>query len=678
MQSIRERTVQLQSRLLLRQVRSVGATAVLLTFAVVATAQIPKAPGAAQTLEELTPGAAQTLFDDAWKTNLSDGGRIPGAVVTVVKDGQIVFEKGYGFADIATRRPADPRETYLRIGSVSKVFSALTALTLVGDGTLNLDTDVNTYLKDVKVPATFPSPVTVRSLLSHLSGFDAGISGWMVDSNADLRSPPAELQRRLIRIHPDGLVYAYDNRGVGLLGHIIGEVSGGKSFAEVMKARVFDPLGMTHSYMGMPDAIASKVATCYTVDKADEVETCKYQHMREDIQAAGDVTTTGSDMGRFMMALLNGGELDGKRILRPALFQQFMNADTNRLNPLLLGMGFIIFERDIDGRRTMGHNGGMQGFSTDMELFPESNVGVFISLFTSYTGIPEHDDTWTYRIGLWERRKAIQQVNQYYRIDVVMRSFADRFIRPTPRHSNLTAPTHRTEALATFAGDYDSANADVYPIRERMFLALSDPLHLKVAVHGQDVFIAGQGPFRETQPYVFEAVGNPVRWVFIPREGHVLLSNTLQPIAATWLKEEDYISGDITVIPLFVAIALCLSAGIYALARRGSAMRPVARILFWVGLAALIGLVLEFQFFPGEYFRKGGSLFMYGWRLLINLSWLGALVAAGITAFRYSSWARWSTLAGSIESAYVSLLVLSAIVIILLFPYWGFIGNFTH
>lgn len=647
-----------------------------LSFAFAAAVSADASSVDTSTPEQLTEESAAAVFDEAWQKTLSADGKIPGAVITVVQDGRVVLEKGYGVADTDTGRPADAKETYLRIGSVSKVLSSVTALTLVDDGTVDLDEDVNTYLKDVQVPATFDKPVTIRSMLSHLSGFDAGISGWMVDSEAELYSDPAEHARRLIRINPVGRTYAYDNRGIGLMGHLIGQVTGG-SFAGAMKARLFDPLGMTDSSMGWTDAIASKIAACHTVDENGNVVKCRHQHMREDVQACGDVTSTGADMSRFMLALLNGGELDGKRILSPALFQKFMDPDQNRLHPILPGMGFLIVEGDINGRRTMMHTGGMNGFSTNMTLFPESNTGVFISLFTSFPGIPEHDDTVIYRMALARRADAYGQLMPYHRMDVALESFANRFVKPAARHSNLTAPTRRDEPLSIVAGDYRSANAHVYPRRERMFIALSDPGHLEVKVSGEDVFIGGQGPYRESQPYVLERVGDPVRWVFASRDGSVLLNNTAYTATSTWLKDAGYHSGYLTVVPLFVAVLLCVSAGVYAALRHDAVPRRLALILFLVGIASLIGLLLEFQYFPGEYFSKGGSAFMVSWRGLINLSWLGALVAVGMAALRYRAWARWGSMRGVVESGYLALLALSALVIVVLLPYWGFIGNFT-
>lgn len=627
--------------------------------------------------QELTEASAQALFDRAWQTELSAEGKIPGVVVTVVKDGRVLFAKGYGVADTDIGDAPDPARTRVRIGSVSKVFTALTALSYVDEGTIDLDTDINHYLKSVKVPATFPEPVTPRSMLSHLSGFDAGVSEYMVPTNAQVRPDPADLQRHLIRLRPVGLPHGYDNRAISLLGFAIGEMHGG-GLAAAMKDRIFEPLGMAHSTMGIPDEVKSEVGACHTVDKHAAVVKCQHYLMRQDTQGAGDVTSTGADMSRFMLALLNGGELEGRRILSPALFGQFMDPDQNRWHPQLNGMGFIIFEGSLQGRRTMGHSGGQDGFGTMMTLFPESNTGVFMSVFTSFAGLPRNNDTLTYRIDLMKRGAAFAAVNQYGRMTSVMTSFAEQFIPPSPLKSKLSAPTKRVEPLSVLNGHFVANNANVFPLMERMFVALTEAGAMEVTVRGDDVFIAGQGPYREAEPYVLQKDGDPVRWIFTVRDGMPILNSTAGRAPSDFYQVKHYLSGRYTVLPLLAALIVSLTAGLYSLLRRTSTARTLTALVFLAGGAALVGLLCEFQLFGHEYFSKGGSALMVGWRMLINAGWLAALVAFGLALWRYRSWARWQGIGGVLESSYVTLTCLSALVLAALLTYWGLIGNFSH
>jgi len=99
-------------------------------------------------------------------------GDIAGAVITVVKDSQILTERGFGLADVKSRRPVDPERTLFRPGSVSKLFTWTAVMQLYEQGKIDLDADVNTYLKNFKIPATYPQPITMKHLLSHTPGFE--------------------------------------------------------------------------------------------------------------------------------------------------------------------------------------------------------------------------------------------------------------------------------------------------------------------------------------------------------------------------------------------------------------------------------------------------------------------------------------------------------------------------
>src|SRR6185295_19458116 len=98
-------------------------------------------------------------------------GAIPGAVVVVVKDGQPLTMRGFGYSDLKTQKPVDPETTLFRPGSVSKLFTWTAVMQLVEAGKLDLDKDVNTYLKDVQLPKTYDQPITLRNVMTHTTGF---------------------------------------------------------------------------------------------------------------------------------------------------------------------------------------------------------------------------------------------------------------------------------------------------------------------------------------------------------------------------------------------------------------------------------------------------------------------------------------------------------------------------
>ena len=102
---------------------------------------------------------------------------IPAATIAVVKDGELFFAKGYGFADRENRTPVEADTTLFRIASISKLFTWTAVMQLAERGQLDLDADVNTYLKSFQIPATYPEPITMKHLLSHTPGFEEGALG---------------------------------------------------------------------------------------------------------------------------------------------------------------------------------------------------------------------------------------------------------------------------------------------------------------------------------------------------------------------------------------------------------------------------------------------------------------------------------------------------------------------
>src|SRR5690349_12038283 len=120
----------------------------------------PLAPHGPTTVEEME------AFVDGFMDAQMKAGPVAGAVVIVVKDGQVFFQKGYGYEDVEKRVPVDPAQTLFRPGSVSKLFTWTSIMQLVEQGKLDLDADVNTYLKDFKVANTYPQPVTLRNIMT--------------------------------------------------------------------------------------------------------------------------------------------------------------------------------------------------------------------------------------------------------------------------------------------------------------------------------------------------------------------------------------------------------------------------------------------------------------------------------------------------------------------------------
>src|SRR6266704_2337418 len=130
----------------------------------------PAPPTQSSAVPELTKADFETFLDALIPSQLRNR-NIAGAVVSVVKDGQVLFQKGYGYADFEAKKPVLPDQTLFRPGSISKLFTATAVMQLVEQGKLDLDRDVNEYV-DFAIPKTYPEPVTLRRLLTHTAGFE--------------------------------------------------------------------------------------------------------------------------------------------------------------------------------------------------------------------------------------------------------------------------------------------------------------------------------------------------------------------------------------------------------------------------------------------------------------------------------------------------------------------------
>jgi CubicO group peptidase (beta-lactamase class C family) len=610
----------------------------------------------------------EVFFDEAWTNTLRMGGLVPGAVITVVHDGEIILNKGYGVRDIGTGGPVDPENTRLRIGSTSKLFSALTALALVDEGKIPLDRNVNDYLKTVKVPETYAVPVTLRTLLSHRSGFEAGMSGYMSYDRNDITASLDTYQRHLVRVHPPNHENGYDNLAVGLMGHLVGELNE-TSFARAVEEKVIVPWGLTKTTVGMPDSQFEHLAACHSWDSNGQLAKCTPKFVREGYQAAGDITTTGADIARFMLALLDGGCLDSRCVLKAQTFSQFTDLNANRVHPLASGMGFIVYEKQAAGRLAMGHDGGQDGFTTSLILFPETRTGVFMSLF-SYVGLP--DD--------WDLSSVIDLVNRARRHDLAATQteievrFAETFL---PRRTALAPPLPDVAVetdLGFLTGTYVST-----PTQGTAAMLLSKLLNvantMNVVATGDGVFVNDVGPFRHTGGGVLEMNGQDAKWLFIRTEHEVILQKSDALAFRMFVKKPWHWDARATILPLSLPILLAVPAFVFGVVqRRWRPGRNLGYLLAFSGLAVLLGVYLELQYYPANYFEEGPTVALRGWRLLLNLSWLAAIAALCVMVLNPRQLLDFRGIASLGRFLFVALLALSAITVVVLLPYWGLVG----
>jgi len=309
---------------------------------------------------------------------------IPNATVSVVKDGQIVYQKGFGFADNENHIPVDADTTLFRIGSTGKLITWTAVMQLVEDGKLDLNADINTYL-DFEIPPqldkslqkTVTRPITMTHLMTHTPGFE-DYPDMLFRLSADQLLPLEEYIKSYLpaRVFPAGEVAAYSNYGTALAGYIVERVSG-LPFSEYVETNIFIPLNMKSSTYRQPPELGSSacVAKPYRFINGSYVEG-GFEYLLPE--PAGSMSATASDMANFMIAHLSGGSYNGRRILQAETLQE-MHRQRFTYDPALGGMTLGFLEGDFNNKHVLFHSGSTMLYNTGLYLIPEVNTGIFIS-----------------------------------------------------------------------------------------------------------------------------------------------------------------------------------------------------------------------------------------------------------------------------------------------------------
>lgn len=303
-----------------------------------------------------------------------DTGDIAGGVVAVVKDGEILFAKGYGYSDVAAHKPVNADKTLFRPGSVSKLFTWTAVMQMVEQGKLDLDRDVNTYL-DFHIPDRSDGPITLRNIMTHTPGFEEQIKSLITPEIKGIL-PLGDYVRSSTptRIFAAGSTPAYSNYATALAGYLVQRVSG-QSFDSYVEKNIFEPLGMTHASFRqpLPPELLALAGNGYKVASEPPKP---YEYVMP--APAGSLAATGTDMAKFMIAHLQDGEFNGKRILEARTAEQMHTSATTMVPPLnRMLLGF--YEQHYNGHRVISHGGDTQWMHSYLHLFLDDHVGLFMS-----------------------------------------------------------------------------------------------------------------------------------------------------------------------------------------------------------------------------------------------------------------------------------------------------------
>jgi CubicO group peptidase (beta-lactamase class C family) len=583
---------------------------------------------------------------------------VPGVEVAVVKDGEVIYLHGYGYADVEDKTPVDPETTLFRPGSVTKLLVWTAVMQLVEQGKLDLDADINTYLDDVQIPEAYGKPITMLNLMSHTPGFEDQGTNLFVGAPEEMHPLGEYLNTNMVaRVYPPGDTSAYSNYGVTLAGYIIQKVSG-EDFYDYMDNHVLGPLGMDHSTLRqpLPADLESLMSTGYIYNGAYQAADFEF------VQAApaGSLSATASDMAKFMIAHLEGGSYDGNQVLKPETLD-LMHTQHYTADPSIPGWAHGFMEEEANGLRILHHGGDTILFHSGLYLIPEEHVGVYVT-YNSTSGAPGRG--------------------------AFIKAFLDRYY-PVEAPAAPEPPADFSSRIQDYTGFYGLSRAN-YTTAEKIS-GLAQQIPVQPGADGKTLTIASveeQGvmdTFVEVRPGLIQNTRNGSLMLFT-RQGDSGPYDRVHPttiqgfvgLRSTWVEAPPF-NLTILISGILLALTAVLAAPAGLLGPRRKAPdtetnpwpRRAAR---WTGFAwglctliyaaAITIMALNAQTDIAAFNAGPGPLY--------NVIWLTPLLALAMVVFSVLAWrGKFWSLAGRIH---YSLITLAALAMIWFDVFWKLIS----
>jgi CubicO group peptidase (beta-lactamase class C family) len=593
-----------------------------------------------------------------------DKHHIAGAAVSVVKDGELFFAKGYGEANLERGIPVDPEQTVFHVGSVGKVFTWTAVMQLVEQGKLDLDADINTYL-DFRIPNTYPQPITLQHLMTHTSGFEERWLDSVVSDPSELVPAREWLVSNMpARVHPPGDHAGYSNYNAMLAGYIVARVSG-EPYDQYIQEHILDPLGMAHSTARspIPQDLRAHASVGYTFEDGAFQAFPDYT-AQPALWPSGAHQASVTDMARFMIAHLQDGRysdenIAGARILEESTARQMLTT-LYTPDPRLLGMAYGFADLSDNGQRTLGHEGYFPPMHSQLLLLPDQNLGVFVAYNSEGGG------------ALTKQHVGFQ------------RAFFDHYY-PAPAVEPIRPPADFAERAGRFVGSYRFASSPATTFQKVGGLVGANTVEIRDPGNGTLLLTIGgyEWRFVEVEPLYFRQVDGPFGIVFREDDGGGItqMNTDLMP-QYTAVKLDWYETPGFNLPLLLVCVLVFLSMIPVAVIRfirnrrrggdRKSASRG-ARVAYWiiVGICVLnvlfvVGMVPGFNP-PTE---LHGPQFIV--KVVLGLGVLSAVLTVG--ALIYSALAWKNSYWGIATRAHYTLVTVAAVAFVWFLNYWNLLG----
>ncbi|ALS01267.1 hypothetical protein ATZ33_07760 [Enterococcus silesiacus] len=305
------------------------------------------------------------------------GKEIPGASIGIVKDGKVILTKGYGASDIEKKTPVTADKTVFEVGSVTKLFTWSMLMKLAEEGKVELDADIQDYLPEGTLNLAFDKKITILDLMHHTAGFEEKIEG-MDLQNVDQIKPLKETitkEKQPKQVYEPGTVTSYSNYGANLAGYIIEQVTG-QDYIVYMNQFIHEQLKMNHSTFSIvyddEPVIKDNMSFGYSFDGSSfKLE----DFLLSNDMPAASLHSTATDMTHFMLMLLDNKENTPYQFFKEAKTLEQFKSHSYSIVPETIGNAHGFWEKEVNGKRLIGHGGNTAGFTSQLNFDPEEGTG---------------------------------------------------------------------------------------------------------------------------------------------------------------------------------------------------------------------------------------------------------------------------------------------------------------
>ncbi|REK76727.1 serine hydrolase domain-containing protein [Paenibacillus paeoniae] len=609
---------------------------------------VDEAAGSSPNLDDAAE--LETFIDSIINAQLEDM-KIPGAVISIVKDGKNLLAKGYGFSNVEEKTPVDPETSLFRIASTTKLFTWTAVMQLVEQGKIDLDADINTYLKEVKIPATYKAPITMRHLMTHTAGFEDGGVGYQITT--DQSKLPVSIAETLAkhmpaRVKPPGEMIAYSNYGTALAGLIVEDISG-MAYNDYIQSNIFDRLGMKFATVQepVPAELAPYAAIGYAYENGGFVT--KPLTFEGGFRPAGSGSVSAMDMSRFMIAHLQDGRYEHTQLLEPET-AKLMHAPAFKFDERLPGMNLGFYELRMNGQHIISHGGADPLFNTELYLVPDQGIGIFVSYSGGEGGSAAY---------------------------ALAHEFFDRYF-PVQESDFPPVATEFEQDLEKYAGSYQFLRRNHSDI-DKFYSFLAQ---ISIGVSGNRLVIGSgdeQQSYAPIGPNLFQAVGGTTQIGFRTDESGKVTHFLMDFLSSEPLERTPLINRTSLWLPLLAVSAIVCITILLVFPFRIRKIRTMPKPQRWAerlsvataawalmtGVATFI-IVLNMDLVD-RLSRITTSLHLYLLMPILLVIMAAAMVAASVWVWKNKYWS-------AVKRVHYTLAALAAVAFSLFFYHWNLLG----